>query len=196
MTSSLLPYLVKSTSYGKAAAFTFAGSLQVSLQTAGGAGVLRAAESSSWAAGGARELQDAVLVVVTAAARHGAARHLPAGRFAAETSVIAWEAGAGGRAERQGLPGLNHQQMVEDGKPPLLQSVLTIFTFQAGEPAFGQRRQAETLQVELPIAVAFAHHQALAVHLADLRKAHTGGGGVENSGSAPTRREGKVITRH
>lgn len=92
---------------------TFAGSLQVSLQTAGGAGVLRAAKSSSWTAGGAWEFQDAVLVVVTAAAGHRAARHLPACRFTAETSMIAWEAGEQ-RAESQLVQGPNDQQMVND----------------------------------------------------------------------------------
>lgn len=94
---------------------TFAGSLQVSLQTAGGAGVLRAAKSSSCTAGGAREFQDAVFMVVTAAAGHGAARHLPACRFTAETSMIAWEAGVGGRAESEVFQGPNIQQMVGDG---------------------------------------------------------------------------------
>lgn len=68
---------------------TFAGPLQVSLQAAGGADVLGAAKASSWTAGGAGEFQDAVLVVVAAAAGHRAARHLPACRFTAETGMIA-----------------------------------------------------------------------------------------------------------
>lgn len=69
---------------------TFAGSLQVSLQAAGGADVLGAAKSSSWATGGAGEFQDTVLMVVTPATGHRAACHLSACWFAAETSVIAW----------------------------------------------------------------------------------------------------------
>jgi len=46
---------------------------------------------------------------------------------------------------------------------------LTISAFQAGVAAFGQRSQAEAVQVKLPTAVAFTHRQALSVQLADLR---------------------------
>lgn len=53
-----------------------------------------------------------------------------------------------------------------------LPNPLTVHAFQAGEPAFGWGRQAETVQVKLSAAVAFAHQQALSVHLADL-SAHT-----------------------
>lgn len=72
--------------------------------------MLRAAKPSSWTAGGAREFQNTVFVVVTAAAGHGAARHLPACRFTAETNMIAWGAGA---ESEVGL-GPNNQQMVGD----------------------------------------------------------------------------------
>lgn len=93
---------------------TFACPLHVSLQAAGGAGVLRAAKSTSRTAGGAGEFQNAVLVVVTAAARHGAARHLSACRFTAKTSMIAWRAGVGGRAESEVVQGPNNQQVVDN----------------------------------------------------------------------------------
>lgn len=94
---------------GKQRCYTFAGPLQVSLQAAGGADVLRAAKSSSWTAGGAREFQDAVLVVVTAAARHRAARHLSACRFTTETCVIAWGAGVESEVTQQMVDDVNHQ---------------------------------------------------------------------------------------
>lgn len=69
--------------------FTFTGSLRVSLQAAGRADVLGAAKPSSRTAGGAWEFPNAVLVVVTAASGHRAARHFPAGGFTAETGMIA-----------------------------------------------------------------------------------------------------------
>lgn len=46
--------------------------------------------------------------------------------------------------------------------------LLTISTFQAGEPAFREGRQTETLQVKLSVAVTFTHHQTLSIHLTDL----------------------------
>ena len=69
--------------------FTFTRPLQVSLQAAGRAAVLRAAEAPFRADGGAREFTHTILVVVTTAARHGAARHLLARRFTAKTRMIA-----------------------------------------------------------------------------------------------------------
>lgn len=73
----------------KQSCFTFTGSLQVSLQAAGRAAVLRAAEASARTAGGAWEFTDTILVVVTTTSRHRAARHLPARRFTAKTRMIA-----------------------------------------------------------------------------------------------------------
>ena len=71
--------------------FTFTSSLHVSLQAAGRAAVLWAAEASARTAGGAREFTDTILVVVTTASQHRAARHLLAGWFTAETRMIAWK---------------------------------------------------------------------------------------------------------
>lgn len=67
--------------------------------------MLGAAKPSSWTAGGAGEFQDAVLMVVAAAAGHGAARHLPLRSFTAETSMIAWGGGGGGAEGRCGVRG-------------------------------------------------------------------------------------------
>lgn len=44
---------------------------------------------------------------------------------------------------------------------------LTVFTFHAGESAFRQRRQTETLQVKLSVAV--THDQTLSIHLTELQ---------------------------
>lgn len=70
--------------------FTFTCSLQISLQAAGRTDVLGAAKSSAWTAGGAQQFPDTVLMVITTASRHRAARHFPTCRFTAETGMIAW----------------------------------------------------------------------------------------------------------
>lgn len=122
--------------------------------------MLGAAKSSSWTAGGAREFLNTILMVVATASGYGAARHLTAHRFTAKTRMIAW------RKQRVCV-----RKRIKHSRWAMLKlcpDSLTISTFQTGESAFRQGRQAKTLEMKLSVAVTLTHHQTLSIRLADL----------------------------